>query len=458
MNESVSTSIMAPSGSRRLSLSWEASLRTGNPDISYAGDFELRSKSRVTLAEHISNYGRIPTGLSLNMIIETLRVANLTGRGGARFPMYRKIDAVANARTKKAIYIVANGSESEPLSRKDSSLLRANPHLVLDGMSIIAEVLGAKAGYIYVKDKEAHVAINAALRERRDRGINEVRVSVVEAPPGYVSGQETSVVRRIERGPALPRFSTDRLATSGIKGAPTLLSNVETFANAALILRFGGDWYRSGGVGYDSGTRLLTISGSVARPGVYEVNPGVSVAALLREAGASSVRALLVGGYFGGWINVRDESDLNFSFDDHTLADRKLNIGAGIIGVLSKDTCPVVEAAGIVEYLSRQSAGQCGPCIFGLPEISTAFARIALSSNVEKGIAELRSVIPLVEHRGGCQHPDGVIGLVRSTVGAFGDEIKLHKSGNCSVVGVNHRSVLLPTPKMNSGMSSIGGK
>lgn len=448
MNENISTSIMAPKGPRRLTLGWEQARSTSNANIAFVADLDAKPRTRVSLAEHISNYGRIPTGMALGMLTETLRVAQLTGRGGAQFPFWKKLEAVAKAGSRRAPILVANGCESEPLSKKDVALLRNNPHLVLDGLSILGAVLGARSAYVYIKDRDAHSVVSSAIRERRERGLDEVRMIVTEAPPGYVSGQETAVVRKIEKGPALPRFSTERIATNGVKGSPTLLSNVETFAQLAIIARFGSDWYRNGGNGRDPGTRLLTVVGEVERPGVYEVTSTVGMSDILREAGIASVRGLLVGGYFGGWINTASVSELDFAIDDSSLRERKLTLGAGIIGVLAKNTCPVVESAGIVEYLASQSAGQCGPCVNGLPEISTAFARIALSSNVDRGLSELKAVIPLVEKRGGCQHPDGVIGLIRSTVLAFSDEIKLHKMNKCSVIGAEHHSVLLPNTNL----------
>lgn len=457
MIENISASIVAPVGPRRLSAGWEAGPKANGPQIAFAGDLLRGQRFRIGLPEHVSNFGRLPGGITPQVVLETLRAANLTGRGGAGFAFAKKMDAVARTQSRKGAIVVANASESEPLSKKDTLLLRNNPHLVLDGITISATALGAKAAYIYIKDKEAQVAVGAAIRERRDRGVEEVKVTVVEAPSGYVSGQETSVVRRIERGPALPRYSTARVAVSGVKGAPTLLANVETYAHVALIMRFGADWYRRIGTGADPGTRLVTVVGAVERPGVYEVAPGFQLSSLLRDAGGSQVRAVLLGGYFGGWISAPSGTELDFAIDDVTLSERKLSMGAGVIGVLNRDTCPVVEAAGIVEYLAGQSAGQCGPCVNGLPEISTSFARIALSSNVDRGLTELRSVIPLVERRGGCQHPDGVIGLVRSTVGTFADEIRLHKQGRCSALG-SHRSVLLPASAPSSSMATAVGR
>ena len=444
MIESVSVSIMAPTGPRRLSQGWESAHRPApSGRVAFVSDLSTRPRLVMPLAEHVAAYGRLPGGLTLGMALDTLRAANLTGRGGAGFPFWKKLQAVATAESRKSPVVIANGSESEPLSKKDTLLLKNNPHLVLDGISLVAGLLGAKSAYLYVKDREAHSAVNAAMRERRERGITELRVTIVEAPAGYVSGQETAVVRRIAKGPALPQFSMDRIASSGLRGAPTLLSNVETFAHVAMILRFGSEWYRQGGQGGDRGTRLLTIIGAVGRPGVYELSPGASLAEVLRETEAPDPRAVLFGGYFGRWLDLSAPHTAKFPMDDAALAEHKLSFGAGVLGVVGRETCPVVEAAAITEYLAGQSAGQCGPCLHGLPEISTAMARIALSSDVERGMHDLRSVIPLVEHRGGCQHPDGVIQLVRSTVGAFAEEVKLHRSGRCTAQG-SHTSMLLP--------------
>ena len=194
-----------------------------------------------SLAAHQQRFGPLPDSAATTLVT-LLEEAGLTGRGGAGFPTARKIASVTG---RKAV-VIGNGAEGEPLSHKDAELLASAPHLVLDGLGVAAAAVAADKVVIYVPGA-AVPAIETALDERRSARLDPRRVTVVEAPEGFVSGEESAVVRRVEGGPAMPRDRTVLTSICGVRGRPTLVNNVETLAQVALIARYGPHWFRSVG-------------------------------------------------------------------------------------------------------------------------------------------------------------------------------------------------------------------
>ena len=206
------------------------------------------------LRAHLARYGRPPSGNP--DLIRIVEQAGLTGRGGAAFPVHRKLAIVARARGRKVI--VANGAESEPASRKDAVLLRAAPNLVLDGLQLAAEAIGASEAHLYL-----HPGISAellrALNQRAAAGLDRLAVTITEAPPRFLAGQESALVSRLGGGPAVPAFVPPRVSERGLGGAPTLVQNVETLAHLALIARYGPRWFRAVGTANEPGSMLATV-------------------------------------------------------------------------------------------------------------------------------------------------------------------------------------------------------
>ncbi len=192
---------------------------------------------------HLQLHRELPstTGPGAAFIAE-LTMAGLRGRGGGRFPLGEKLDAVRRSRGKPVV--VVNGCEGEPMSFKDRVLLESLPHLVLDGALCCARALQATELLIAVDETRTRTteAVERALAERGD-----IEATVVDVPTGYVTGQETAVVNLINGGPAIPRHVPPRVTQRGVSGRPTLVSNPETLAHAALIARYGSDWFREGG-------------------------------------------------------------------------------------------------------------------------------------------------------------------------------------------------------------------
>ncbi len=430
----------------------------------------LPGDGTVDLAAHLDLHGPPPFSdgrPGAVSLIDQVDKAGLTGRGGAGFPTGRKLRAVVEAgrrggamHSQVGTVVVANGAESEPASRKDRQLLSQSPHLVLDGMVLAAEAVGATRTYLCVHAAAPggevqgggppREALGGPLREavvsRERSGLNRVPIQVVEVPGGYVSSQETALVNLINGGRAVPTFVPPRPAVRGAHKRPTLVQNVETLANIALIARYGADWFRQAGDAEAPGTALITVSGAVTSPGVYEVDLGSRVTDLISLAGgpAADPQAVLAGGYFGGWLPMQALAGLRLS--QPSLRRAGASLGPGVIVLLPAAACPLAETAHAVAYLAGQSAGQCGPCKLGLPVLAECMQRIAFGRPGRDLLGSVQQVFALVAGRGACHLPDSAAGLAAGTLAVFEAEVRRHaEQGPCP--RVNHPQVL-PAPDL----------
>ena len=380
------------------------------------------------LETYLATHGRLPV-LDAPRLIEVLREAGLTGHGGAGFPAWRKLSAVHAAR--RPAVVIANGAEGEPASGKDKALLRAQPQLVLDGLQLVARALGASAAHIYVT--AASVAgVRSALAERHRAGLDQVAVNVHVASDTFVSGEESAVLAAISGRPAVPADKRVRIVESGLGGAPTLVQNVETLAHIAQIVRYGPGWFRSAGTSDEPGTFLATIGGAVLSPGVVEAGYGVPLGDLIDAAGGATepLQGVLVGGYHGGWVPPNPDLPVSRA----AMTPYGASPGAGIVLALPVGACGLAETARIAGYLAGQAAGQCGPCINGLPRLADTLTDLA-RRRARPGLpAEVERLAALVTGRGACRHPDGTARLIRSSLRAFESDVAAHLSGRCLAV------------------------
>ncbi|HET9654299.1 MAG TPA: NADH-ubiquinone oxidoreductase-F iron-sulfur binding region domain-containing protein [Kineosporiaceae bacterium] len=396
--------------------------------VAAPGGARLSGCATTELAEHARKLGALPRHERSGTLLDELERSGLTGRGGAAFPTWRKVAAVSRGR--RAV-VVANAAEGEPASGKDAALLTHVPHLVLDGLQLAATAVDARDVYLYVKAGTAADTVRRAITERRRAGWDALAVTVVEAPAGFVSGEESAVVSAIEGGPALPKFKRSLVVESGVKGRPTLVQNAETLAHVALIARFGADWFRAVGTPEQPGTFLSTVSGAVRAPGVVELPYGSTIAEVLDRAGGPSrpLRAVLVGGYHGAWIPGRDVARAPMSRDG--LTPWGASPGAGVLVAIGDNECGLHTTARIVQYLADSSAKQCGPCMFGLPHLAHTFDRLAAAERDGRLPGQIEQLTALVENRGACHHPDGTIRLVRTALRTFSDDVQAHLAGYC---------------------------
>jgi NADH:ubiquinone oxidoreductase subunit F (NADH-binding) len=285
----------------------------------------------TALASHLALHGALPDlrRSSPDEIVALVDQAGLRGRGGASFPVAAKMRAVAARRRPKVV--VANGSEGEPASKKDRALLREVPHLVLDGAAIAARAVGAREAIIALSENDDRGArsVALALRQRRDARLRgEPRFELFAVPERFISGQSSALVNVLSGGPAKPTFGP-RPSQRGVRKRPTLVQNVETLAHLALIVRNGARWFRQLGTPGDPGSTLVTLSGAVACPGVYEIEHGMPLVDLLNTAGITEqLTAVLLGGYFGSWLPAAQISELLLA--PQQLADHGASLGAGI--------------------------------------------------------------------------------------------------------------------------------
>jgi NADH:ubiquinone oxidoreductase subunit F (NADH-binding) len=405
--------------------------------------------SWVSLAEHRRRAGPVPeaTRRPRADVIDAIARAGLRGKGGGAFPTARKLEAVAAGPGRPVV--VVNGAEGEPASGKDKLLLARAPHLVLDGALVAAAAVGAREVVVCVDrhTTNALAAMRRAIDERADSEPASVPLRLVGVPSHYVSGEETALVQWLNGGEAKPTMPP-RPYQRGVGGRPTLVDNVETLAHAAHIVRWGPTWFREIGMRAEPGSTLVTVSGAVARPGVYEIPVGAALPRLLERAGASpdNVSAVLVGGYFGTWLSAAQASDAHLSCDG--LARYGGGLGCGVVVVLPSDACGVVEAARVVSWLAASTAGQCGSCVHGLAAVAEAAGAVARGRAPRDAAVQLLRWAEQIEGRGACRLPDGAARFLSSSLMTFQHELDRHlRGGHCP----DQRSVLpLPNPVRDS--------
>jgi NADH:ubiquinone oxidoreductase subunit F (NADH-binding) len=377
-----------------------------------------------------------------------LAKAGLRGRGGGAFPLAAKLEAVRRGRGRPVV--VVNGTEGEPMSVKDRMLLEALPHLVLDGAYCLADVVGTRDIVIALDEsmRDSDATVRRAVRERPEAGRRTGQPRIVSVPAGYVTGHETAVVNFVNRGVARPVTQPPRISERGIGRRPTLMSNAETLAHVALIARHGAEWFRQLGPADEPGSALVTLSGGVRAPGVYEIEIGSRLDALVRAAGGVSdpVRAFLLGGYAGTWIDAAGAAALRLSRGG--LRPLGASLGAGIIAALPRSACPVAEVTRVAGWMADEGASQCGPCVNGLASIADTLAEVGEGRAGRDAFSDILRWSELVIGRGACAHPDGTAAFVTSALRVFSAEFDDHaRHGPCDACA--GRPVLI-TPRKRS--------
>jgi NADH:ubiquinone oxidoreductase subunit F (NADH-binding) len=381
----------------------------------------------VDLRTHLGRYGRPPYRGRSRTLIPVLQESGLTGRGGAAFPVHRKLTAVLDAATRPIV--IGNGAEGEPASEKDKSLLWISPHLVLDGLQLAAEAVGSRSVGLYVhRNARLQERLHSALAERAAAGIDRAAVEIIDAPPRFLAGEESALASRANGGPARPGFKHPRVFEQGVAGRPTLVQNVETLAHIALIARYGARWFRSLGTVEEPGSMLCTLHQADGTRDVIEAALGTPLRNLLTLD--ERTQAVLIGGYHGAWLPASLAARMTLS--NTALQQAGGFVGAGVLAALPADRCGIAETARVTRYLALESAGQCGPCFNGLPRIATVLDELAGPRPDRRALADIKRWAGLVQGRGACHHPDGTVRFVRSALQVFSAEIELHEQGRCT--------------------------
>jgi NADH:ubiquinone oxidoreductase subunit F (NADH-binding) len=376
--------------------------------------------------------------------VATVERSGLRGRGGAAFPTATKMRAVATGRGRRVV--VVNAKESEPASSKDEVLLTQLPHLVLDGATVAAETVGADEVLVAIDRSYARArsCVEHAIEERRAQDRRDPKLRVVDIPSRYVAGEERALVQFLNGGDAKPTSVPPRPFERGVHGRPTLVHNVETLADLALIARNGAEWYRSFGLPDEPGSLLVTIGGAVARPGVTEVELGTPVSTLVEAAGGltADVSAFLFGGYFGAWLPAQAAWSLPISH--RALTEAGAGLGGGVVFAFPADRCGLAETARVARWLAAESAGQCGPCVYGLAAIADELTKLAGSKHRKDSLDKLSRWANDVTGRGACRYPDGAAKFVATALDAFTADVHQHwRNQPCRV----SNDPVLPLPK-----------
>jgi NADH:ubiquinone oxidoreductase subunit F (NADH-binding) len=388
-----------------------------------------------------------PDGRPWEDFVAAVERSGLRGRGGAGFPTGRKLRAVGAGR--RGAVVVVNGAEGEPASAKDKLLLSLLPHLVLDGALLAAAAVGADEVLVCVDQRAgaARAAVARAVEQRR-RAEPGLPLRLVAVPSRYVAGEETALVHLLDGGVALPTRTPPRVFERGVGGRPALVDNVETLAHLAQVLRFGPEWFRRLGTAEEPGSALVTLSGAVARPGVYEVPIGARLADVVGAAGGALAggAAVLVGGYFGAWLDAATAGQARLSAA--SLRPLGASLGCGAVVVLPEGACGLAETARVLRWLAGQSAGQCGPCVHGLAAVAAATAELHAGRGGAAGLERLRRWAGQAEGRGACRMPDGAVRFLRSALEVFAGDLARHlRHGGCPAAG----PPVLPIPAADRG-------
>lgn len=427
---------------------------------------QVRALSSV--GEHEQWFGSISsTGLGVDVapavLLDEIDTSGLRGRGGGWFPTGRKMRAVVDSAARRGSLgsgrrpvVIANAMEGEPASTKDAVLISHAPHLLLEGIDVAARAVGAKQAYLAVHRGSPLVpTLDAAIGQHH----GSVAIELITPPARYVASEESALAHWAGDGLATPVYG-ERPFERGMNGRPTLVQNAETLANLALISRHGGEWFSRIGDPDAPGTTLVTVGGAVRNPGVIEVPTGTRVADLLEACGGLTgpVEGFLTGGYGGAWVSA--EALLATDWSPRPVTAAGGVVGAGILWALNSDLCPLDEMARVALWMAGESAGQCGPCRFGLPSVAEDVALLAGGHVTGEDLARLSERLGLVVNRGGCKHPDGTARFVASGLRTFAAEVSLHTSGRCGASRIHRDSArgTLPIPAGRTTPVKAAGK
>jgi NADH-quinone oxidoreductase subunit F len=300
--------------------------------------------------------------------------AGLLGRGGAAFPTAKKWQFTREA-PEQPRYLVLNGGEDEPGSKKDRVLLESVPHLVIEGVILGAYAIGASAAYLYINAKYGRATenIKRALAEAKAEGYwgsnvlgsnFALAIELIPAPHNYVAGEDTAVLEVIEGKKAWPRQKPPFPVTVGLFGKPTSVNNVETLANVAPIVLRGAAWYRSFGTAESSGTMIFSLNDDVNRPGVYELPFGTPLRYLIEECGGGvkggkKIKAIMPAAPSAAFLPA---DKIDTPLDHVSMRDAGSALGCGVVRLVAEGDCIVEEVVRIAEFFAAESCGQCPAC------------------------------------------------------------------------------------------------
>jgi len=371
-------------------------------------------------------------------VIGEVQASGLRGRGGAGFPTGTKWK-FARSSPQQPKYIICNADEGDPGAFMDRAVLEGDPHRVLEGIIIGAYAIGARFGYIYVRD-EYPIAVEhleIALSQARERGLLGENIlgtpfsfdlQLKKGAGAFVCGEETALIASIEGKRGMPRPRPPFPAQSGLGGKPTNINNVETFANIPMIIGRGASWYAQAGTEKSRGTKVFSLAGKVNNTGLVEVPIGISIREVIFDIGGGipkgrRFKAVQMGGPSGGCV---PEKHLDRPIDYETLQSIGAIMGSGGMVVMDENNCMVEIARFFLEFTRSESCGKCSPCRLGTKQMLEILTRITQGLGREGDIAMLQEIGHAVMQSALCGLGQTCPKPVLSTIAYFRDEYEAH--------------------------------
>ncbi|UCE64391.1 MAG: 4Fe-4S binding protein, partial [Nitrospirota bacterium] len=389
----------------------------------------------------IGGYSALSKALSemtAEQVLEEVKKSNLRGRGGGGFPAGRKWEGSRNA-AEEIKYVIVNADEGDPGAYMDRSLLEGNPHSVLEGLTIGAFAIGAQEGYIYVRQEYplAVENVNIAIEQAEAYGFLgknilgsglDFTVIVHQGAGAFVSGESTALMTALEGRVGEPRPKYIRSNIRGLWSKPSVLNNVETWANVPLIINKGADWFTQFGTEGSKGTKIFSLVGKITNTGLVEVPMGMTLKDIIYKIGGGipggkKFKAVQTGGPSGGCI-PEELLDLEVGFDELTKAGSMM--GSGGMIVMDEDTCTVDVARYFIDFLTDESCGKCVPCREGLRQMLKILTNITDGNGKEGDIELLEDLSEVAKEASLCALGTSAPNPFLSTVRYFRDEYEAH--------------------------------
>jgi bidirectional [NiFe] hydrogenase diaphorase subunit len=398
-----------------------------------------------------SGYGaliNVLTEMAPSEVVQEVVKSGLRGRGGAGYPTGLKWSTVAKAAGQQK-YVICNADEGDPGAFMDRSVLESDPHRVLEGMLIAAFAVGASEGYIYVRAEYplAIKRLRTAIRQAERIGLLgsnicgtrfSFRIDLRLGAGAFVCGEETALIASVEGRRGTPRPRPPYPAQEGLFGCPTLINNVETYANIAPIIRNGGEWYSQIGTEKSKGTKVFALAGSVLNTGLVEVPMGITLREIVFDIGGGipggrAFKAVQTGGPSGGCL---PSQFLDMPVDYESLAKAGSIMGSGGMIVMDESSCMVDVAKYFMDFCMTESCGKCVPCRVGTYQMNELLARITGCSATTQEIILLEELCDLLRNTSLCGLGQSAPNPVVSTLRYFADEYKAHVEQKICPAGV----------------------
>lgn len=373
-------------------------------------------------------------------LIDLVERSGLRGRGGAGFPLARKLAAARAAAAGGSAYVVANAYDADPGSPLARTLLAKRPALVLDGIAIAARAIGATSAYLYLHPEASaeRAAAEHALATRRG-GYGDLQLEIALGPGGFIGGEESALLAVLESRRAMARQRPPYPATQGLLLRPTVVSSAETLAALPLIVRDGPEAFRAVGTPASPGTKLVSVTGAVARPGVYEVPFGTTLGEIVRTAGGASgtLKGLHVGGPTGGILNA---TRTGVALDYEPLKAAGTHLGSAQIRLIGSEVCIVNEAAKLFGYLAHETCAICVPCRVGTKRVAGILEGIFSGLGRDDDLPWLGELADHLREFSLCGFGITSASIIRTTMAEFADDYHQHiaertcPTGTCAPV------------------------